>query len=504
MAEDVIELVRRFEPILHLHTGEQFYPCDAKRYLEHCALWKAERPFNEKNSWGGKIKLFPRQPMIAHQKIAASNDEVQLGDTYLGEQQGSSFPFITDTANETRFLELAGWTRFDPEVIEGVEESSENRYASLRGVSDLYYSEPPYEPLTESKFWYHAELFDTDRLRGLTGAERGVPASPSTLSLWDVFASLTNPALLCYYFFFPGHREELPPPCDSETTGLVYASFAGDWACMAILLERPTENEKYMPKWIGHTGRRDVGALQGLDFELRIGMTTQPWKYRTESHQDPLPRRVEEHPKLYVARGTHSLYLDQGTRSINPYPPGEAPQWCGRFDTSGALESYLQSKPPKKSAIAAWAKILGGLLVGGIPGALAGAVLTALEGLPLGEGISAVGQQEPASKYPDFAPGPGDFGIVLHPKDITLTEPAGANFVEWRSDADLVIGSRKYTSIVDRATQIWWPSDDGKSGYRGRWGPFVTNDPLGRRAGMRFPEFWRMFFVALAKQRSKE
>ena len=274
---------------------------------------------------------------------------------------------------------------------------------------------------------------------------------------------------------------------------------------MAILLERRNENEKYRPKWIGHSGRRNVGTLQGLDFDLRIGMTTQRWKDQTEPRQDPLPRTVGEHPKLYVARGTHSLYLDPGTHIINPYPPGEAPQWCGQFDTPGALENYRQSQPPKKSATAAWAKILGGLLLGGVPGALAGGVWTALEGLPLREpfGLNAVGQHEPSGKQPDLAPGPGDFGIVLHPQDITLTEPAGANFVKWKSDANLVIGTRKYTSIVNRATQIWWPSDDGKSGYRGRWGPLVTNDLLGRRAGMWFPEFWKMFFVALAKQPSK-
>src|SRR5262245_61379820 len=243
MADDVIELARRFEPILHFHTGEQFFPCDAKRYLEHCALWKAEQPFHEKNSWGGKMNLFPRQPMIAHQKIAASNYEAQFGDTDLGEQQGNSFPFITETDSETRFLELAGWTRFDPEIIEGVDDSTENRYPSLRGVWELYNSATPSSPLGDSKFWYHAELFDTHRLRGLASAA----ATPPTLSLGEVVASLTNPALLCYYFFFPGHREELPPPCDSETTGLVYASFAGEWACMAILLERLPENEKYMP-----------------------------------------------------------------------------------------------------------------------------------------------------------------------------------------------------------------------------------------------------------------
>ena len=32
----------------------------------------------------------------------------------------------------------------------------------------------------------------------------------------------------------------------------------------------------------------------------------------------------------------------------------------------------------------------------------------------------------------------------------------------------------------------------------GAWGPRVANDPFGRRAGMRFPDFWRMFFLAFA------
>jgi hypothetical protein len=32
----------------------------------------------------------------------------------------------------------------------------------------------------------------------------------------------------------------------------------------------------------------------------------------------------------------------------------------------------------------------------------------------------------------------------------------------------------------------------------GRWGPRVESDPFGRRAGMRFPAFWRLFFLAFA------
>jgi hypothetical protein len=51
--------------------------------------------------------------------------------------------------------------------------------------------------------------------------------------------------------------------------------------------------------------------------------------------------------------------------------------------------------------------------------------------------------------------------------------------------------------IVDRSRQVWWPSDDGTAGYRGRWGQRVAADPLPHRAGVKFPEFWKMFLIAL-------
>ena len=85
---------------------------------------------------------------------------------------------------------------------------------------------------------------------------------------------------------------------------------------------------------------------------------------------------------------------------------------------------------------------------------------------------------------------------------LTLTDP-GAEFVDWTANENVSIGGRTYNFIVDRMVQIWWPSDDLQTGYRGRWGQRVANDPLNRRDGMRFPEFWRMFFIGLAKGASQ-
>lgn len=217
MADEVMDLARRFEPILFLHTKELSWPSDAKRYIERCALWQAERPFDQKASWGGKGKPFPRKPMIAHGKIVASNAAGEKqGGTYLGTKEGSVFPFLTDNG-EQRFLELGGW------------KDTENCYSNRKKVEELYRNE---DFLRESKFYYHAELFDTARLRRLL-----VPQVPSLVpDLSDVFKELVprNPALLCYYFFFPTHNESLPEPCDLKEIGKEYGGFVGQWACMAI------------------------------------------------------------------------------------------------------------------------------------------------------------------------------------------------------------------------------------------------------------------------------
>lgn len=521
MANDVIQLARRFEPILHFHPQERFFPSDAKRYIEHCALWKAASPFDKKESWGLTIGSFPRRPMIERKKIAASNQtgEVRQGDRFLGEQRGpNDFPFLVNNNREQRFFELAGWKipagfteNGEPPIVgnnePGVTGTSMNRFSDRDEVERLYNTNA--EPqLGNSRFWYHAELFDTQRLRELTA--RDDPSLPMRDLLSRVFSRLVslNPALLCYYFFFPAHDESLAAPCDSGVSGKEFASFAGEWACMALLLVRSTESEQYRPAWIGFTGRRDGGSLQGLDPEGRIGMSVHRWQAKADVHQVLLPETVDDHPKLFVAGGTHSLYLRPGTHPVEPYPPESFPQLCGQFDGPDALDQHRKSHPPpeRKSNTAAWAKILGSFLLGGLPGLVGGAAWTALEGLPLGSGIDAVGTGPPTltQPAPDVAPGPGAFGRVVHPKTLTLTDPPGAEFVKWAADENVEVAGRHYNFIVNRPAQIWWPSDDGKSGYRGRWGPLVTKDPVTRRSGMRFPEFWKMFFIALAKAAPKE
>ncbi len=145
-------------------------------------------------------------------------------------------------------------------------------------------------------------------------------------------------------------------------------------------------------------------------------------------------------------------------------------------------------------------------------------------------GMAGVANLEPPGEVPplppppvattpqsDFPPNAGQFGMVIHPKGVEPPVPPSDpnNKVLWKS-SDLTItqrirtvDGRRYPIIVDRANadpnvrQIWWPSDDRKSGYLGRWGTRVTRDTKTRRAGMVFPDFWKMFFERLVKRLSQ-
>jgi len=489
MPQSVEELVRRFEPILYFHPDERFFPADAKRYLEHCSLWAAKAPFDKVASWNG--------PLVESGKIVCISGEKQPGDSYLNERVNNVPHLIVDTATEERFLNLGGW-RFSPgddgsvveQFVPGPVSDQQNRFAHRDEVDRLYNHPTQSQPaLRDSRFWYHAELFDTERLRNLL-VERPNNRLPI---LPDLFDRLRNPALLCYYFFFPAHDEGLP--CGNPD----YASFAGEWACMAVLLETDDPQSLYMPSWIGVSSRRDVGARQGLDErERRIGMNVRRWKHITDVHARVLPETIDDHAKIFVAAGTHGLHLRSGNFALNPFTAEAHPQKCGTFDSPDPVKDNSDdglSVPAPTSML----KLVGvGLVALGPLGAAAGLAWAILED-NWGEGISARGTAPVNDQpQPDVTAEPGKLGKVVYPTTVSLSEP-GAELIPWASN-QFTINQRAYSHLVDRDAQVWWPNMLTNGGFRGRWGPRCSIDPFARRAGMRFPEFWKMFFIAMAKE----
>lgn len=483
-------LIRRFEPVLFFHPQESFFPVDAKRYVEHAALWAAKPAFDDKRNWGGMLgDPFPRLPLVPAGKLAAIDGE---DGEFLGQPN-----YLLDSERDERFFELGGWKDKSATHEAGVLAYSTNCYADRGEIFERYRNEPD---LGASQFWYHAELFDTDRLIRLVSR---VPEPDLT----KIVTRLRNPVLLCYYLFFPAHEQSVGTEYCHNVEAKEVSCHAGDWQCIAILLDATGGLASAQPKFFGCTGSRPayVGAdgyyfyrPYQFDDEDRTVMSVEAWRPAAGPTVGQ-PEVIGDHPRFYLARGSHSLYTTPGTHEVQPYTDARLPRWCGTFDTHSVLpEGHGPAGPDLFEDMGAfYAKLLAGGLLGLGPAGLAAALVAAgLEGvLPHGYGLNIVGAAAPPT--PDEAPAsPGD-GKTVRPAGLTL--PDGGDDVEdWRAQQGLELNGCRYDFIVDRASQVWWPSDDGYSGFRGRWGQRVTGDFLPRRAGPRFPDYPTMFFLALS------
>ena len=476
------DLARRFEPILFLHRQEKFLPSDAKRYVEHCALWKSQAAFDSKDDWGGQGQPFDRKPMIPTGKIAALMGEPGM---YLGDPAN-----LIDNKAEERFLEIGGWRDKSGNAQPGVTATSNNTYSNRNAITDLYLNQ---KALTDSQFWYHAEMFDEARLQRLL-------QNTDAPQLVGLIPHLKNRLLLCYYMLFPGHDQPLEPLC-TNVEAIEMGSFAGDWACMAVLLLRNPGAASFQPTHIGLTGLHPApfqGAAgismyppSAYDDERRSCITVAPWPSGTS-----LPQLVDEHPRLYVALGTHSLYLTSGTHDVEPYPADIQPQLCV-FDTP-ALAPPPGGDPGLNSLEVWLAKVFGSVPFLGPLGIVAGLTAAALEGMPPApQGLSDIGTDPANSGAPDETTAAGH-GKTIRPAGLSISD-AGNDVSDWRSAQGLILDGRRYDFLVDRTTQVWWPGDGGETGFRGRWGQRVETDPVPRRCGIRFPAFHKMFFLAFAQ-----
>ena len=517
MAIDPADLIRRFEPILYFHQDENFFPSDAKRYLEHCALWRVENSTRDNKAyWGGtSSRTFPHFPEIARNHIAVSADE--LGQASEERADFGSID-LTEDADTEHFLDPAGWKDADR-----VDASTDNRYADLVGIQKLY---SVGQPLAESQFWYHAELFTADQLKAL------LPGRPQIVS--DFFGQLRDPLLLCYYLFFPGHEAPLEG-CNGDDKARFWASFAGEWACVAILLQGDGNHSHFQATHIGLTSR-NAGVIQYLGQEIRIGMRIFDANLLTKiirpSRTDAAGQPLEdgEHFRVYVAKGTHGLY-DSGAQQLVPgfSPDDISGQSCGVYETinekNDAIAKTAEDKDARTTPIVYKTVGLGvaGLATSAVgsgfnPLAVAWAFAYSLaEGMVIYGGMAGlaggISSSEAGAPPPQFdhPPAPNEIKFVVGPPSITIPDAKLEFTGTWprpnEADESVVttsIDGRSYSLFVGTAADpssrpIWLPGGGGSAGFQGRWGNRVQHDPFSRRAGMKFPDFAGMFFDGLGK-----
>jgi len=484
-----IVLIRDYEPALFFSGppgavgSERFFPSDAKRYLERAALHLAKAPFATRADWGS--------PIVAAGKLGAIEGEASV---FIGKKDTSAspqFPLLQTNAGQEHFLDVSGWT-------------SNDTRANLDKMAALYSTD---QGLNDSQYWYHAEFFDAARLRRLFND--AVDPGGNALNFNTLFDPrpdqppiLNDPALICYYLFYPAHEESLNG-CETTSgqirdTAKHFASFAGEWSCFAVLLDRSGTAPTHVPKWAGLTDR-NLGNTGASGQEVRTTMRLLPWSAMAPYQGN--------HAQLNVALGTHGLYV-----------PGEQPM-PSRFDDpstyncGGASISDLDPEPPASptTRVEFGIEVLVGKLVAG---AATGFGVFGSIGSALGAGAGLIwGIAEFGNSPPGFGtyipaktePGPvttdtvGTNGRVIHPAGLVPPNVDPSRAVAWQSADDLEIAGRQYFFTVDRAKQVLWGDDPEGQGYTGRWGADVAQQPQNRRSGMTFPKFWKLFFEALVR-----
>jgi hypothetical protein len=200
-----------------------------------------------------------------------------------------------------------------------------------------------------------------------------------------------------------------------------------------------------------------------------------------------------DHPRIFVANGSHGLYLQPGSVAVTF--AGNRPENCGYEPVPLPPSTGGGDDTPDDPALIFLLKILAGTILASVPGLFGGWVWAAFEGVAPAAGLNVVGvsgpQDEPA---PDLV-APPETSQCVHSVEVSPA-PVGKDLGNWRSGQGVDVGGRKYDFIVDRDAQIWWPNETQGGGYRGLWGPCTVANPYSRRSGMRFPSFWKMFFLA--------
>ena len=481
-------LATYMEPVLRLHESEPWRPTDPGSFWAAANKWTVvEPPPDDKTRWGGSSDApFPR----------------------------SAAPLGTTVTGGNWFLELGGWIDQNGTAQDGVTSSSINRYTP--------------EPATEKGTgWYGFEFFNNEQLLDLA-------SSGSVLDLTSVVKSVPNAMLLCYYYFFPYHRQSVD---GTNIEAKMLASHVGDWQCIAIMLggpgDYPTTGDDPIPAtlpppvFVGCTGLRPAVNPDGtyppyqFDEESRTVMKVAQW----QPSSDPSTGSPEEiniggfvRPVFYVAAGTHSIYLSPGEHDVDPFPPNQQPQVDGMVDAPVPLS---WPDPPKIDDRVVLLKVaLGGLFLPAL-------LWAAVEASPSEPDVNEIEERRAAGGDPTPSPGdqtaaPGQ-GFIIVPGWAARDDASRAYLATdlgyassdieawawgripgWSEAEQGPIGNPEM--LVDRSTQDWWPPENRMRGvgFTGRWGQNVNFDPLARRAGPRMPEYWRLFLLALEDGKTKK
>lgn len=502
--EKAIQLIRKYEPVLFLDKEEPDIPVHPGRFMEHSALWQAQ-PYRDpagkhlRANWKPLIRkgLLTLNPAKHNQPMADFPDElwrldlnpsleredskITPGDILL--YPGSSAVYQNNPQDGFLFLNFAGWSHENLRRCDI--DKSRNLYSNLPSLTDGQY-----------RFRYFAKVLDLTGLQALLLDIKDTMKGESWIQWLTGF--LDDKWIIWYYFFFPVH--------DEGKTGIY--SYEGDWTSVAVIVEKPFLADE-RPTYIGVSHRTRGNCPENLKYfqpivDIIAGPMQVFWQKMEVAAWDAVTKAPGTlHPRIYVTKGTHNLYLSPGDHN-----PQELPVFGSFCEITAGGDEELTKIVNKVEDILSDAEVIAISAVKffSIPFPF-NLIAMACE-----SNLHATGKQSPyqppKEDREEKTPSEGDWGCIIKPAAMDrklLFEPSEMERWGWDPvSQDQKLNSldvRDWTGTDDevliREMDIWWPVVDGNTGYQGLWGTVMEMDSFEYRSGMPFPAFDKAFLVGL-------
>jgi hypothetical protein len=515
-----IAIAHAYAPILYFHPEEEFVPIRPEFYFGAAALWEGSPPTDMKKDWGHDKSAFPRQPRIPRFGISldpnqdtegtADSDNDGVNEWYLGHVHTDGVrQYLLTNSEIEHWLDSSGWAE-----AQDVTETSKNDRCNKAGALDKWREQGLTRVYSD---WYYAEVQETSDLERILLSLEGFNGKPFETILRELLGEIW---VVWYYFLYPIHEEYLRR-CEQVFDVAHRGDYEGDWSAVGVVIQQPATlpwdhgGAFPQPLYVGYGVR-----LRGLSKEVfpdlfKQGMIIRPW-----GDVQRIPGTF--HPRVFVTKGYHNNYSLPGDKDPSEGELLSIPlehlvcEITEEVDevANDAKETLEDIEETFKDSVITIAKIVAGSAIGfGLGGGL-GSALGAFAGAVAGviEALSTSNTDDVPSEEIrqglEREPGPPDrsYGLVLKPADVAnpLLPPAPPAHPQ----AETAVAIRNWLGtdadrLVDRSSQIWWPSDSQRKGYDGRWGVRCENDPNNRRSGIKFPDFRRALLNDLAVHLAK-
>lgn len=259
--QDVPEYVTRYAPLVHLYSGEEFWPSDIKEHVEHMTVYVDDKPMNtteDEEKW--TLDNLHKLNNVKGKVILRSDDDVESRPTWLHSHDNIPNPFESDPSADP-----------DDSPDNG------NNGGRIEDEPTNWYDvdkDHPLHRITDPR-QHRQRRSDRDHAKRLTARghkpdDDGFSAAPAVLVVVDK----GNGVIDAFWFFFYSYN------LGQTVLGVRFGNHVGDWEhCMV---------------------RFENGHPRGVFFSEHEGGQAYAW--------DAVEKSKDGRPIIYSAVGSHAMY----------------------------------------------------------------------------------------------------------------------------------------------------------------------------------------------------